>query len=1297
MKEHYDTERSADEARQRLPLKTLLEHRGYGPRESGEKWTAFTCPFCSKKKKAGVVERSGRQWFKCWHAECPSTSVKGKDEVGVLALLSNGSRRDAWEAWLREAGVWKEESRSPSVLPGSSSRRKLMPDPPPETPEEPEPSVEVVDVEQAEVAEAPQQEEAGVEAAGLESFSESDAVPTDNDPGVPGTVPDPQEAPEPDPQGPPIEIVLTDESLVGVQEVESQQLPPEDHMPGDPPPPPKRKPLQVFWESISLRADHRQDLASRRGLSDERITEAGFRSSERANRKVLESLHPEFEVDELVACGLWVEAGQGKPARPNSLYFGFGNSGKKDLSGKMIRDWVDPILIPYRLGSAPGELVYIRPHKDAPIGLEGHLYVPSGQPKFGSIAVITEGEFKADAIVDGGMAKVVAAAVPGISMVKEDSPGSHAILSELWAWLRRTGAKKVVVVFDNEDKSARVSDRRRRYDSEIWARYLAILAGRHGYTGLVGHLPDEWREGGTVVDGKRIGGKADWDSALASLRRRGQTQAQIRSAFSSVIQGATPPDDYNQTGLFDPEAEQIIKLGVARKFYRQKLARGGHREIKISAKLLAAFDAVSGKSKTQGAGNEDDESSRVGLVRKLARAYRESVGRYYVLKPCVTNANASWWHAKLKSARNSENHDAAYMAERVLEGIPFLKSDFVLDPLYVVHRADGMVHRRVRLRNVHSEDRVVNLGGEIHSPVKFREACIQFGGFSWGGNENDLNALREDMNHALVGRAVSEVAAYGWHPTNHMWMFADGAITSTGEVLVADEDGIIWSDGHGYQMSEVDQEGEGFRMGHPKILPGRGLRRDGNGGYTMGSGDDEPGAIQELASEMMQAIFNAVGGPDAWLAIGMTVGFAVAPEIYDRHQWSAGLWITGQKGSGKSTIARVLMRIFGFACDSGLNLTNSTAPGLLIAAQQLRHLPLWLDDYRPDLPPSIGPVLRAFYNRETGTKKQYSGLRRMVQTNAIVVGEHTASDSATRQRYVHVHMSEERRKHNDLEWIEKTMPVLFTLGRHILRNRTQFSERFWRAYNGFIERPELKKMQERTKLMHAVGCAAAEAFMGLFGLPMEWVEMLIKTTIGVAMDGDETVRAEANINVFFHEMVTAFNRGFLTHESGGIRRFFNVQVAGPDPNCPDWTRYELMIDGSSVHALLRERLRAQGRSMPIELQDLRQQMAAQPYWRKPYKTRLRNGSTCPANVWVIDVDSHPLGRLPVDEEQMDAARAESEALAKQELESRNMTPISSWEIQKEAMRLFNDPRRGELFLIVDAVLEAKKSNNSNQE
>ena len=293
------------------------------------------------------------------------------------------------------------------------------------------------------------------------------------------------------------------------------------HLDGQPVPDPLPSALvkKLEFKAVTLR--------ERRALTPETCAALGFRANPRANEDLLRALREEFEWEELVASGLWLEADKKKKQdrRPNTQYCGKGQVGRKpekerrDDKDKTQWGWCEPVLIPYF--DALGQLVRLRPHKGGATsgtaaGSE-RIYVPrdpaSKLPERYHTVVICEGEYKACVIwqeagagarlnYDDKRGAVGVCALPGISFAR-----NYNYRSELDDWLRAVECRKVIVAFDDEDKSGKPL--RQRLDAVKYARYLACdLAKKLHVTGLFLQLPKEWRN---------AKGKADWDGAAVQL------------------------------------------------------------------------------------------------------------------------------------------------------------------------------------------------------------------------------------------------------------------------------------------------------------------------------------------------------------------------------------------------------------------------------------------------------------------------------------------------------------------------------------------------------------------------------------------------------------------------------------------------------------------------------------------------------------------------------------------------------------------------------------------------------------
>lgn len=507
----FDSEASLREARARYSFERLLQEHGAGG-GTGETMKSFKCPFCGRKKKAGLFTApDGTQLFKCMSSSCP-TGSKAMDDVGFLAQHSGQSRGDAFRELLKLAGVWKERARyTPRAdrtddLPAPGQAPAVEDSTPPPLPQ--------ADLTEPEAADAPEVPEVSP-APELDPELESPAVDSDTQPvsashtaggpDVPSSASVPYSAPS-DPGG-------------------SSEGKPREDPPEAPPARTALEALRAFYGRLALTGEETERAWQKRGLLPAVVERLGVRSNLRMNRELLEELVGEYGLELLVEAGLYLPERAGRGAKPNPQFFGYGIVRKKagperrHKEDKWAWGWAHHPLIPYF--DEHGQLIKLRPHKG---GAKAHtlagqqtIYVPraggvEAEERFDTV-VICEGEFKAMAlwqVLGGGrqdgFRPVGVCALPGITFAR-----TIAVRGELDYWLGAVKCRRAIVAFDYEEKPHKPI--KERHDAEIWARFLAEdLKRTTAARGLVAHLPAGWCDAGR---------KSDWDGGLALLTHQG--------------------------------------------------------------------------------------------------------------------------------------------------------------------------------------------------------------------------------------------------------------------------------------------------------------------------------------------------------------------------------------------------------------------------------------------------------------------------------------------------------------------------------------------------------------------------------------------------------------------------------------------------------------------------------------------------------------------------------------------------------------------------------------------------------
>jgi hypothetical protein len=1307
---------SIDEARQKLPLQRLMEQYGDAPTQGG--WRSFRCPFC-QKKSAAVRETGGRSWFKCFHPACPSgtSGARGAwDEVGYLAHKQGVSRRDAFINYLKEAGVWKErDANAPSVMPGQRARRRQ----PTATMRK---EMDEIDPRPAadEADDFLPPEEGDNKASGNNLASQRDgkpvaenltpppeseghpfSAPHDSDsgvnlsPAIPSGASTPAQGPTGDDGGSP----------AGASSAPSEPVAPPP--PGGSPPAaplPEPEPLRAlrrFYEQLKLVPAHAESLTRKRGLTSATIEAMGYRSSVRENLEVLEALSGEFAVEDLVASGLWFRPRSGGP-KPSRMYHGWGKirrlpKAERTETREWEEGWCEPILIPYF--DETGLLVALRPHKDMVKGQPARLYMTPGQsrPERGPyFAVLTEGEFKAAALWQTLGGRYSVAALPGTSMAKSES-----VFEEIKAWLARENVDKCLVGYDNEDKSnpnlpGFKAEKWKRYDTVIWAGYLALELVRLGYETRVVLLPDAWRD---------EQGKADWDSACAVLGDR--APAEFLNVFkerSIEAKEFARRDLWGMVGrleeIFDTEAARAIRNGVERRRYVPLLPHGGTDE----QKLVVFLRQICAREK-----EEMPEHWRSRLI-SLANAIESCLGWYYIRKPRPLKGPIVE-EVKIALDAYPPTTDRGRAYREWMAGTPERCGDFRVDVHYVMVKMNGHRDRIVTLTNTQGEvSRMLPLDEEsFTAPSKFRPWLASHGNFTWMSGERELQALQRDINHASFNKDVLQVPLRGYHEDSGLWFFEDVAFTPEGHELQPSRGGIYWHGGQGYMMSQRDGENEVFRHKLPRMHP-----------------EVREAAIGPFFREVCDKLEDSLGGLEAKLCLGIVLALGAGPEVFKLYSQFPGLWLHGEQGQGKSSVARWLMRLWGYNIEAGIPLNNTTVVNMAITVQQYGNLPVWFEEFQPETESRKQDLIKNLFGREAGGKKNFDDVPRQVRSTAIITGVATSTDGQTRSRYGHVQVSDKRRKGNWFEWMQTESARFYQLGRHALRNRTKFAGAVVASLKEWMDDPGTQG-DVRARLVHGVAYAGFKAFSELveshdadsLALFRQWCQR------HCGMAAEQTQQA-VNVNVFWRDLMAAIDTHAFEQGESRLTDFFKVVVTPKSyaPGAPEqntlplenehrlgvrgigWQSVRLYFKPEPVIQLLQAHLRRQNRNITLSRSDLQDQMSRRDYWVSPgtksgHRARFASGA---AFAWAIELDRHELGYNPItDEEYADLIKERSKCVACGYVEEE----ITLAQLRQDVVQCAHckgykwervwpetDPRRGELYNLVK-LLEPKKEDDSD--
>lgn len=1025
----------------------------------------------------------------------------------------------------------------------------------------------------------------------------------------------------------------------------------------------------AFWKKLALNSEDRMKLKTQRGFSDYTIDRLGFRSNHTGNMPLLEALAGEIPMDELLAEGLFKEDARG--IKPVGQFFGYGITSKKDKRGKNIFELNNPIIIPYLDELA--RPTYLRPHKggvrkptdelmeevelfedEEPSTCAAHVYCPFLLSDLiamnDGVCVLTEGEFKAAALWQCGIAAI---ACPGITFVR-----NQAFKKELIEILTRFGITDLVIIFDNEVKDDPAfpdkykADPWKRYDTPMWAEYAAIdlrdyFASVRG-TCRIGWLPDEWR----------VNGKADFDGILAKcVGASGLDEGtkQARRVFRTAIETSSEKPGAE---LFPSEGRRIVECRLQRLFYKPLIMQAGLREITL-ARRFSEFDP-----KTKEPVDED-----------LAKLFRSLIGCYYkrakvrpadyeaLVKGCARMEESI---AEVKADPNKDDRQRkkelsvlyGYLASmwEKRKGLPEAISNFTLSCEYKLHVTTGDVHRLVSVRD--SKDRVRDKNGALRrlSPQNlarlsdFRQWCYATGEAVWAGGDKELQHLVQDMDHFSYLRDIHEVPAVGFHEASKCWFFGDCAFSPQGKLIMPDAANIFWYEGIGYQLDN-NADDRSFVQGMPLLLSPQGALPP-----------LEKPDVASIFRQMCEDLFCTIGGYDAWLIIGLTLAYGFAPELL-KAGGHPGPWLSGKMSGGKTSIARWLMRIWGFKDLGGVRIgesTSHTALNRILA--QYSCLPVWLDEFRAATIDAFKEdVLRGAFDRSAGAKGRADHSNKTnnatTLTTPIISGESSTRDAATRSRYGHISVSANRRIGDGTARyarVQNECKHYYHVGRWIMENRAAFSKLALEKLDKWMTDPDVKKriVNERVRHVHGTAIAAFTAFTTLLGERQTIMVEQFSDDSGTdeeyqalalarLADYEEFLKKHGEqalqdviddtfLNQYWRDLISGIQLNKIPSKFFATK-YVKVEPTGKLTETPASSKdavFVCYVAPEAVFAAYQAFKAGQREDAQLKLPDIRREMEKEPYWMayptdKALRVHRITLDKHKVSCWVINLERHP--------------------------------------------------------------------------
>ncbi len=375
-------------------------------------------------------------------------------------------------------------------------------------------------------------------------------------------------------------------------------------------------PYNFICEQGKLSDKHRAELKTKRGFSDETITSCRFFSGGEYLLQIEAELITRFDKENLLKSGICNETGT-----------------KLTLSNQLTQD---NIIIPYI--NKEEKITLLRAHKFGFNGVPIQIYQERNFN--GRDLVITEGEFKAAAACQIGIATI---ALPGVASFSKD------YFPHLVVMLNKHSVRKICIIFDNEVKdNPKLKNYKEkphdRYDTVYYAYFMAKKLEEEGFNTRIGTLPLSWM----------VEGKIDIDGALA--------QGKTRDDLFYVVETSKTYKEYFED--LQPEAKNIVIKKRELSYFRSHvkvdfghyvaMRKRGKAEIaetisNFTLKIIATHETSEGMMRSIILRNELGEASRASMLSPeemsaiMFKTFCFSLGNF-IWEGNQDDLNAIWRH-----------------------------------------------------------------------------------------------------------------------------------------------------------------------------------------------------------------------------------------------------------------------------------------------------------------------------------------------------------------------------------------------------------------------------------------------------------------------------------------------------------------------------------------------------------------------------------------------------------------------------------------------------------------------------
>lgn len=421
-------------------------------------------------------------------------------------------------------------------------------------------------------------------------------------------------------------------------------------------------------------------------------------------------------------------------------------------------------------------------------------------------------------------------------------------------------------------------------------------------------------------------------------------------------------------------------------------------------------------------------------------------------------------------------------------------SNFVVE-IIATHDTPEGIMREVRFINQFHErsSSFVISADEMASRDTFKSFCLSKGNFIWSGRGEDMDVIWEQEFLNDTGLRIFEPDHVGWVESENTWLFGNVAFKD-GKEYRADDSHIFWIGKKGVKPLGLS------------VSTGKNLMSEGLPWLNIHPFDKEL---------LRKNLIGSIGEREAKIALGWCGAVAFLEEIFEQYNCFPFLFITGKRGTGKSTVGEWLMNFYGLE-NCGKMASDTTPVAIQRYMSYYSSLPLLIDEYRntKNVVYKNG-MLRNAYNRQSagkGIKSDFGVREGKIRGTLLLCGEETPEDNALLSRCVCIMVSNQKRVENNFSWFMANRIRFSYIFYDLIKRKAEMVEPFIKVVEKAKGLLIGKGMDDRNSINYAIVAAGYSALFDDDG-------SIVNHVVAEAGKTMQVNDAEQPIKVFIDDLI----------------------------------------------------------------------------------------------------------------------------------------------------------------------------------